>query len=168
MFGEIACFWGFTRTQGRVYGHLFLSPDPLDQASIRTRLKISAGSASMTLTSLTAWGALQRTGRFYSAQTNLWTLITTVMRTREYPKVAEGVTRLRDLSAQLHVAGAGADAGAELRFMRDRIDHLLRFFDMCRAFLNAIVEHNPVHGILNNLARRAAKLTRARREARPS
>ena len=47
--GRIAEFWGFTRTMGRAFGLLYLSPDPLTQAELQKRLGISAGSASMTL-----------------------------------------------------------------------------------------------------------------------
>ena len=45
-FEGIAEFWGFTRTQGRIFGLLFLSPEPMDHGSIRARLQISAGSTS--------------------------------------------------------------------------------------------------------------------------
>ena len=50
--GRIAEFWGFTRTMGRAFGLLYLSPDPLTQAELQKRLGISAGSASMTLAAL--------------------------------------------------------------------------------------------------------------------
>ena len=46
VFASIAEFWGFTRTQGRIFGLLLMSPEPLDQPAIRGRLEISAGSAS--------------------------------------------------------------------------------------------------------------------------
>ena len=63
VFGNIAAFWGFTRTQGRIYGLLFLSPEPLPFAEIKDRLGISAGSTSMTLQSLGDWGVVHRHGR---------------------------------------------------------------------------------------------------------
>lgn len=157
MFGDIASFWGFTRTQGRVYGLVFLSSEPVDHATVRDSLNISAGSTSMTLASLTEWGALRRTHRTYTAQTNLWKLITGVMRQREHPKIAAATARLQELTEELRVAGDSR----ELEFMRARIDHLCRFFDACRRFLDALVEHNPVHAILNNLVRRAARFERS-------
>ncbi|TPV95594.1 MAG: hypothetical protein B7733_09100 [Myxococcales bacterium FL481] len=157
MFGDIASFWGFTRTQGRVYGLVFLSSTPVDHATVRDALSISAGSTSMTLASLTEWGALRRTQRTYTAQTNLWKLITGIMRQRETPKITAATRRLHELANELQAAGPSH----EVEFMRARLDHLSRFFDGCRAFLDALVEQNPVHGILNRIVRRAARFERS-------
>ena len=58
--GRIAEFWGFTRTMGRAFGLLYLSPEPLTQVEIQRRLRISAGNASMTLAALMRWGVVQK------------------------------------------------------------------------------------------------------------
>ncbi len=60
-------FWGFTRTQGRIYGLLFITPQALSHGEIQKRLDISAGSTSMTISSLLHWGVLRRSGRLYAA-----------------------------------------------------------------------------------------------------
>src|SRR5688572_18445347 len=73
--GEIAEFWGFTRTMGRIFGLVYMSPEAVDQSSVRTRLDISAGSASTTMTALLEWGVLHREGRLYVAETNFFKLI---------------------------------------------------------------------------------------------
>lgn len=163
VFGNIAEFWGFTRTQGRIFGLVFLSPTPVDQATIRSRLDISAGSASMTLASLVEWGVLHRDGRSYVAETNFWKLITTVMRSRERREVEDAIARVRaahDLLADV------TDDDGSIAFLRARLAHLLEFFQTGHALLQALVERGPIHGILNALARRASRLQagRERRE----
>src|SRR5688500_13545509 len=101
VFGNIAAFWGFTRTQGRVFGLLFLSPVPLGHAEIRARLDASAGSVSMTLTSLQHWGVVRREGRHFVAETDLWQMITGVMRRRERAQVDDAIERVAKIVAAL-------------------------------------------------------------------
>jgi DNA-binding transcriptional regulator GbsR (MarR family) len=163
VFGNIAEFWGFTRTQGRIFGLVFLSPEPVDQATVRARLDISAGSASMTLASLVEWGVLHRDGRSYVAETNFWKLITTVMRSRERREVEDAIARVR--AAHDLLADVPDDDGS-IAFLRARLAHLLEFFQTGHALLQALLERGPIHGILNALARRASRLQagRERRE----
>lgn len=151
---SIAEFWGFTRTQGRIFGLLLLSPEPLDHKAIHTRLGISAGSASMTLAALVEWGVLHREGRKYRAETDLWALITRVLQRREREKVDEAIERVERALAALSDAQA---ADARLVFARDRLRYLLEFFTLGRSLLAALLSRGPVSGILTSLARRAAR-----------
>jgi DNA-binding transcriptional regulator GbsR (MarR family) len=156
--GEITEFWGFTRTQGRVFGLVFMSPEPLDHRTVRERLDISAGSASMTLTSLVEWGVLHRDGRLYVAETNFWKLITSVLRQREGDLIIDAIDRVRSVAEMLKEA----PDDPRTRFARKRIAHMLEFFDMGRALFEAVIERNPVRGILNTMMRRSASLRPAK------
>jgi DNA-binding transcriptional regulator GbsR (MarR family) len=158
LFGRIAEFWGFTRTQGRAFGLLYMSPEPLDQSTVRERLSISAGNASMTLGSLVEWGVLQRQGRLYVAETNFFALITQVMRQRESAEVEAGIGQARNLVARL--AELPTD-DARVAFARERAEHMLRFFETGRSFLEALVSRGPLHRILSRLAARSSKLSPA-------
>lgn len=150
VFGNIAAFWGFTRTQGRIFGLLFLSPEPLDHTTIRTRLSISAGSTSMTLSSLIDWGVVHRHGRLYVAETDMWKLITDVMRRRERLQVNDAITRVGQIVALLADAPLGSP---RVRFALGRVEHLLGFFKLGRSFLDAFVARRPVHGLITRIAR---------------
>lgn len=150
IFGNIAAFWGFTRTQGRIFGLLFLSPAPLDHSTIRTRLGISAGSTSMTLSGLLDWGVVHRRGRLYTAETDMWSLITDVMRRRERLQVDDAITRVSNIVALLDQS---ADASPRVRFALGRVEHLHGFFKLGRSFLDAFVSRRPVHGLLTRIAR---------------
>lgn len=154
VFGNIAAFWGFTRTQGRIFGLLFLSPEPLDHSTIRDRLGISAGSTSMTLASLMDWGVVHRNDRLYMAETDMWKLITDVMRRRERAEVNEAISRVSQIIELL----AGAPLGSlRIRFALDRVEHLLAFFKLGRSFLDAFVARRPVHGLITRIARGTAR-----------
>lgn len=154
IFGNIAAFWGFTRTQGRIYGLLFVSPEPVPQAELRERLEISAGSASMTLASLLDWGVVHREGRMYVAETDLWKAITGVMRRRERSEVSTAISRMSAVVASLQSAD---ETAPRLRFALERTERLLEFFELGRSFLDAFVERGPVHGLIGSIARRAAR-----------
>jgi DNA-binding transcriptional regulator GbsR (MarR family) len=153
--GEIAEFWGFTRTMGRIFGLVYMSPEPLDQSTVRTRLSISAGSASTTMTALLDWGVLHREGRLYVAETNFFKLITAVLRQREAARVEHGIAAARDVVAELRRADQGDPA---VRFALARAEHMLGFFEMGGSFLEAFVERSPIRAILNGLARTASRL----------
>jgi DNA-binding transcriptional regulator GbsR (MarR family) len=154
IFGNIAAFWGFTRTQGRIYGLLFVSPEPVPQSELRERLEISAGSASMTLSSLLDWGVVHREGRMYVAETDLWKAITGVMRRRERAEVNAAIQRMAAVVQSLRDDGEQAP---RLRFALERTERLLEFFELGRSFLDAFVVRGPVHALLGNIARRAAR-----------
>jgi DNA-binding transcriptional regulator GbsR (MarR family) len=153
--GDIAEFWGFTRTMGRIFGLLYMSPEPLDQSTVRTRLSISAGSASTTMTALLDWGVLHREGRLYVAETNFFKLITAVLRQREAARVQQGIVAAQQVVARLRAADQSDE---RVRFALQRAEHMLGFFEMGGSFLEAFVERSPIRAILNGLARTASRL----------
>jgi DNA-binding transcriptional regulator GbsR (MarR family) len=153
--GEIAEFWGFTRTMGRIFGLVYMSPEPVDQSTVRTRLGISAGSASTTMTALLEWGVLHREGRLYVAETNFFKLITAVLRQREAARVEHGISAAREVVVELRRADQNDPA---VRFALSRAEHMLGFFEMGGSFLEAFVERSPIRAILNGLARTASRL----------
>jgi DNA-binding transcriptional regulator GbsR (MarR family) len=155
IFGEIAEFWGFTRTQGRVFGFVFMSPRPVSQGEIRDGLEISAGNASMTINSLIDWGAIHREERSYVAETNFFSLITRVLKERERGQLDESLSRIIALR---EVLGTADDSDPDLDFLLRRSKHLHDFFSAGRAILDAFLARTPLHRMLDRLARRAGRL----------
>jgi DNA-binding transcriptional regulator GbsR (MarR family) len=151
---SIAEFWGFTRTQGRIFGLLLMSPEPLEHGAIQRRLEISAGSTSMTLATLLDWGVLHRDGRKYRAETDFWKLITHVLERRERARVEDALERVASVLAELRAA---APSDPRVAFLRDRLAYIHDFFLLGRSLLNALLSRGPVRGILGSLARRAAR-----------
>jgi DNA-binding transcriptional regulator GbsR (MarR family) len=145
--GRIAEFWGFTRTMGRAFGLLYLSPEPLTQVEIQDRLGISAGSASMTLTALIRWGVVHKVwvrGQrkdHYRSETDFWKMISGVLNERERREitaavalVSEAENRVKSARKALPAAGtpatsAGAIKKSELDFTAQR---LARLAEICK------------------------------------
>lgn len=164
VFGNIAAFWGFTRTQGRIFGVLFLSPEPLGHSEIRARVGASAGSVSMTLASLVHWGVIHRRGRVYAAETDFWKMITGVMRRRERAQIDDAIDRVARVVETLTQAGRErdredkpSDASPAVAFALARTESLLEFFELGRRFLDAFVARHPVQGLLSSIAHKAAR-----------
>jgi DNA-binding transcriptional regulator GbsR (MarR family) len=133
--GRIAAFWGFTRTMGRIFGLLYLSPVPLARSEIQRRLAISVGSASMTVAALQRWGVVHRVrvrgarAAHYAAETDFWKMISRVLDERERHEIAAAVGVVekakRDVAA---VRRTGSRHQADAAFVADRLD---RLHDIC-------------------------------------
>ncbi|HEY5090649.1 MAG TPA: hypothetical protein VIK30_11810 [Polyangia bacterium] len=141
--GRIAQFWGFTRTMGRAFGLLYLSREPLAQSEIQSRLGISAGSASMTLSALGRWGVVHKVWvrgqrrEHYQAETDFWKMISGVLNERERREIgaavevvgrAESVARLAQLALGAPPAGT-RKTKAEADFLVERVT---RLGEICR------------------------------------
>jgi HTH-type transcriptional regulator, glycine betaine synthesis regulator len=135
--GRIAEFWGFTRTMGRTFGLLYFSQQPLSQSQIQSRLRVSAGSASMTLTALGRWGVAHRVWvpgqrrEHYQAETDFWKMISGVLNERERREIGAAVevlARARGAVAAVRAtivkARSGDGARAEAAFIAERLDRL--------------------------------------------
>lgn len=155
IFGDIAEFWGFPKTQGRVFGFVFMSPRPVSQSEIRDGLSISAGNASMSINTLISWGALHREGRSYTAETNFFALITRVLEQRERDQLDDSISRIAALRDTLDAAD---ENDPDLEFLQRRGQHLQDFFSASRAILEAFLARTPLHRMLDRLARRAGRL----------
>ncbi len=141
--GRIAQFWGFTRTMGRAFGLLYLSREPLAQSEIQSRLGISAGSASMTLSALGRWGVVHKVWvrgqrrEHYQAETDFWKMISGVLNERERREIgaavevvgrAESVARLAQVALGAPAAGP-RKAKVEADFLVERVT---RLGEICR------------------------------------
>jgi DNA-binding transcriptional regulator GbsR (MarR family) len=142
--GRIAKFWGFTRTMGRVFGFLYLTPEPSSQAEVQARLGISAGSASMTLAALGRWGVVHKVrmrgqrGDRYQAETDFWKMISGVLNERERREIGaavEVVGRAEASARRALRATSGAGTTAARRTRTDAhivVERVGRLGDICR------------------------------------
>jgi DNA-binding transcriptional regulator GbsR (MarR family) len=147
--GRIAEFWGFTRTMGRAFGLLYLSPDPLTQLEIQKRLGISAGSASMTLAGLVRWGVAHKVWvrgqrrEHYRAETDFWKMISGVLNERERREIAAAVELVA--KAETRARAVRRNAPATLRpnidFTVERLEKLHEIYRMGEVMLDMLVGH---------------------------
>jgi HTH-type transcriptional regulator, glycine betaine synthesis regulator len=141
--GALMELWGFRRQLGRVWAVLFLSERPLCAPDLCDRLQISTGLLSMSLAELRRWGVVRPVEvagdrkEHYQAETNVWKLVTRVLREREMEAV-RGALATFD-RALLDVRGALADLDpavkAQARFKARRLEQLV---ELSRAALNVL------------------------------
>src|SRR4051794_30291576 len=136
--GRIAQFWGFTRSMGRTFGLLYVVPEPLTQAEIQRRLRISAGNASMTLAALMRWRVVEKVSQRgdrsvrYRSETDFWKMISGVLNERERREIRTAIETMNRAEAGAREAQQLFQAGSK---DRDGADHtalrLARLREIC-------------------------------------
>jgi DNA-binding transcriptional regulator GbsR (MarR family) len=128
--GRVAEFWGFTRTQGRVFGLLFLSARPMTQADIGGTLDVSAANVSMSLTGLLRWGAVHKVYEKgsrkvqYEAEPELRKIIRSVLGGREQQELQDAVDAFQTAITGFDHEGKRRTLTDDERFVRERLLHL--------------------------------------------
>ncbi|MBL8615066.1 MAG: hypothetical protein JNM72_05580 [Deltaproteobacteria bacterium] len=130
--GELMGFWNFKPSMGKVWSVLYLSRSPLCAEEIVAATDLSAGSVSMTIQELLAWGVIRRAEepvdrkRRFEAETDILSLVTRVFREREL-RLIEDVVRRLELALRL-IEGARSSSPELVlrqRFLATRIQQLL-------------------------------------------
>jgi HTH-type transcriptional regulator, glycine betaine synthesis regulator len=128
--GRVAEFWGFTRTQGRVFGLLFLAQKPMTQADLVDKLDVSAANISMSLNGLLRWGAVHKVYEkgarkvLYEAEPELRKIIRSVLGGREQQELQEAVDSFSESMALIDASVDKQRASPEELFLRERLEHL--------------------------------------------
>ena len=141
--GQLMQFWGFKRPMGRIWTLLYLSPSPLVASEIGSRLRMSAGSVSMTLNELLKWGAVRRSWRpgerrdYFECETSVWKLVRRVLRERELRLVKEVNDTLERALEGLRDPAATVDH-EQVVFKRERIETLCRLAKVGATLLAAL------------------------------
>ncbi len=147
--GRIAEFWGFTRTMGRAFGLLYLSPDPITQLEIQKRLGISAGSASMTLAGLIRWGVAHKVWvrgqrrEHYRAETDFWKMISGVLNERERREIGAALDLVTRAEGRARTARRNAPATLRpnIDFTLQRLERLHELYRMGETMLDMLLGH---------------------------
>lgn len=141
--GALMELWGFRRQLGRVWAVLFLSERPLCAPDLCDRLQISTGLLSMSLAELRRWGVVRPVEvagdrkEHYEAETNVWRLVTRVLREREMEAVRGALATFDRALSEIRGALGDLDPAlrARARFKARRLEQLL---DLTRAALNVL------------------------------
>jgi len=146
--GRLMEFWGFKRNMGRVWTVLYLSPDPLNAEDLRHGLQLSSGAVSMTLSELSRWGVVRRVWiqgerkDFYTAEVQLWRMISRVFNEREKSEVSSAIEAFEDALRKLEaIARTAPDVEIRGRaaLQSERIAQLLELARLGRRLLDALV-----------------------------
>jgi DNA-binding transcriptional regulator GbsR (MarR family) len=146
-FGRIIEFWGFQRSMGRIFGLLYLSPEPLSLADICERLHISIGHASTTLQGLLRWGVVRKVWRkgerrdFYEAETDFWKMISGVLDERERREIHLAIDNVDRAIAVIRAARAQArgEPKRQLEFTLERLERVAQLFRLGQTILDTLL-----------------------------
>jgi DNA-binding transcriptional regulator GbsR (MarR family) len=141
--GALMELWGFRRQLGRVWAVLFLSERPLCAPDLCERLQISTGLLSMSLAELRRWGVVRPVEvagdrkEHFEAETNVWRLVTRVLREREMEAVRGALATFDRALAEVRAAVSDLDPAvkAQARFRARRLEQLV---ELSRAALNVL------------------------------
>jgi DNA-binding transcriptional regulator GbsR (MarR family) len=166
--GALMELWGFKRQLGRVWAVLFLSERPCCAPELCDRLQISTGLLSMSLAELRRWGVVQSVEvagdrkEHFEAETNVWRLVTRVLREREMAAVRGALGAFEKALGEVRLALADVDPAvkAQARFKLRRLEQLV---ELSRAALNVLrlvvdsarADVGPLKALSEALSRRA-------------
>ena len=162
--GQLAQFWGFTRTMGRVFGLLYLSPDPLDQAQISESLEISSASVSLSINGLVRWGAVRKARvpgsrkLRYESETDFRKIVTSVLQSRERQTLEDAVDAIAHALDKLKRSrDAEGEADENTLFVLERLKHLESVYKLSFQLLQLLLDTGriDVGAVADTLGHRA-------------
>lgn len=137
--------FGLRGVLGEVWTALYLEDRPLDGRELRARVAISTGAMSTALNELLDLGFAHRVAVpgerrfFYRAETEMWPLVTRLVRERERARIAEIVETMKAAAERFEAAGGG---GAAQKAERTR--HLLGIGTFAIDVLDALIGRTKV------------------------
>lgn len=165
--GALMELWGFKRQLGRVWAVLFLSERPRCAPDLCDRLQISTGLLSMSLAELRRWGVVRSVEvpgdrkEHFEAETNVWRLVTRVLREREMEAVRGALAAFEQALGEVRQALADVDPAvkAQARFKLRRLEQLAELSRAALGVLRLLVESaradvGPLKALSDALARR--------------
>jgi HTH-type transcriptional regulator, glycine betaine synthesis regulator len=147
LIGRLIEFWGFKRNMGRVWAILYMSPDPMSAADIRSALRLSTGAVSMTISELDRWGVIKRVWvpgerrDYFTAEVQIWKMISRVMAEREGGEIAAAIESCERALASLepHLSSPEPEERARARLQEVRINALVQVARLGRHLLDMLL-----------------------------
>jgi DNA-binding transcriptional regulator GbsR (MarR family) len=146
--GRLIEFWGFKRHMGRIWTLLYLSDEPLSAQELQDKLQLSAGSVSMATADLLRWGVIKKLwihGQrrdYFSAESNLWKMISRVFRERELVEILEAISAMERALVSLEdkLSSRDAKVSARAQTQKARIERLLDLARLGRRLIEGLLQ----------------------------
>ena len=149
LWGQMAANWGIPRSMAEVHALLFIAGEPMNTDDLMAALRISRGSASMTLKALQEWGIVSRVHirgdrkEYFQAEQDVWKLFRTILRERkkrEIDPLIEALRECRELTSKAPAASARRiGAAAAIDEHNQRLDSMLEFISMIDALSTRLI-----------------------------
>jgi DNA-binding transcriptional regulator GbsR (MarR family) len=134
--GELGSRWGINRTVAQIHALLYLSPQPLDAATISDTLAIARSNTSASIRELQGWGLIRtvhvlgdRRDQFESVK-DPWETLTLLVDARKRREIDPTLAILREC------ASSASDKTTEERYVKTRITSMLSLFESITALLD--------------------------------
>lgn len=150
--GEMAPYWGISRTMAEVHALLFVCSKALCTDEIMAELSISRGNASMTLRSLLDWGLIRRVHQrgdrkdYYTCDASVWEIFACIARQRkrrEVEPILDTICKCRDMAGKAEATGQDPQTTEEARQCRQRLDEMLDFLQILGKLFESFLEAGP-------------------------
>ena len=134
-FGEMGSRWGISRTVGRIYALLFLSPTPLNADQITEKLGFSRSNVSMGLKELQAWNLVRLQHlpddrrEYFSTPDDIWAITRTLAEERKKREIDPTLTMLREILMQDPDSDDERHAQERMRVMHEHIELLTSWYE---------------------------------------
>ena len=142
LWGEMASSWGINRTMAQIHALLYVTARPFDTDEIMESLQISRGNANMNLRALLEWRLVRKTHQlgsrkdFFVAETDVWTITTTIIEERQRREIQPVKRALGEVSASLRQGDA---LSPEEQEVADRVEGLTEFMDVFDSVTGALL-----------------------------
>jgi len=145
--GEMASYWGISRTMAEIHALLYVSTEPICTDDVMALLQVSRGNTSMNLRSLLDWGLIERVHRrgdrkeYFTALTDVWQMFETIVRQRrrrEVEPILETLDKCRDMAKK----ATGPDAAASKAYLA-RLNEMDVFLRAVGAMSDLLLKVGP-------------------------
>lgn len=105
--GDMGEVWGINRTMAQIQGLLYITGQTLCTDDVMERLKISRGSASMSLRALVEWGVVRKVHQagdrrdYYQSLSDVWQIFARVAQRRKRKEIDPIVIALQECRERL-------------------------------------------------------------------
>ena len=149
--GEMASYWGISRTMAEIHALLYVSTDPVCTDDVMGLLEVSRGNASMNLRSLVDWGLIERVHlrgdrkEYFTALTDVWRMFETIARQRrrrEIEPIVETIRRCREMAEQER-ATVPNRSGDETKVYLRRLDEMNQFLLAVGTMVDLLMKVGP-------------------------
>lgn len=161
--GTLADAFGMDRTVGRIHALIYVSRDPIDAASIASRLGLSRETCHASLTELLAWGVVQVAHHYtdgteyYTAENDPWAWFIRTVRERRHREFVPMLMSVRNVCDYARETAGAAEHrnDADLQRLARKIEVFTGFVDELARFIDAfaILGKGPMLMALKTVAK---------------
>lgn len=142
---RITDFWGFPKAMGAIYGVVYLSPTPISLDELVEQANVTKGAVSTHVRSLERLGLLHKhmalgdRKDYYTAETDFWKVIRSLLREREKNDFDRSLKAVGESLTQVQAAQIEPNEAELAQFYQQRLQNMKSFFDSIDSLVATVV-----------------------------